>query len=456
MLTHQPHDAMKEIEEAVVCGLLLGSNCLPEISQQLTAEMFATPELGFIYGAIVEQYNRGERPDMITTDAEMLRTDSAQYGAMGGTAYLSAGMRRIRHGENVTVYAAEVKRRYILRRLERLFAGLQLKASAPETDATALIPEAESALMDLRELQLTGSLPIRPIADIARETLDFHRAHAGKPADKGFVLTGLDEFDALTGGMHAGELFVGAGRPGDGKSAVALQIAINAASAGKAVCFFSLEMTDRQIMDRLYAGHAEVDAARLRVSKLSPTELKEMEKLSAKWLDLPLYLDYMAVNSVENIRAQVLLQIKRKGCGLIVVDYLHMLEYRPRKNETLEQVIARHIRALKALAKEAGCPVLVLSQMNRASETRHDKSHLPMLSDLRDSGTIEQVADCVFFVYRPDRHGITKDERTGENLAGVSKLIVAKHRNGATGIARIRHNSTFTRLGSYGEIVVGS
>lgn len=443
------HKSIQETEEAVVCGLLLSRNSLPEVAGWLTPEMFATPELAFIYTAILAQYDRGEKPDMITTDAEMLRTDAARYEAMNGTAFLAKGMPRMRHDENLVVYAREVKRRYVLRRMEKLFGSLQMKASAPEADCTELVGEAESALLGIRELQVVKGELIRPISRIAAETLDFHRHQMKQERTGGYVLTGFDEFDRLTGGMHPGELFVEAGRPGDGKSAVAMQIALNAAQAGKSVCFFSLEMTEMQVMNRFYAGQAGVDASRLRISKLTAEELAGMEQLAKQWSSLPFFLDYMAVNSVENIRAQVLLRQKKGRCELIVVDYLHMLEYKHRKGETLEQVIARHVRALKALAKEANCPVLLLSQMNRASETRHDKSHMPVLSDLRDSGTIEQVADCVFFIYRPDRHGITKDERTGESLIGIAKLVVAKHRSGNIGIARIRYNTSFTKLYNY-------
>ncbi|MCD8194357.1 MAG: DnaB-like helicase C-terminal domain-containing protein, partial [Tannerellaceae bacterium] len=257
------------------------------------------------------------------------------------------------------------------------------------------------------------------------------------------------EFDAITGGLHNGELYVGAGRPSDGKSAVALQIAMNAARAGKHVCFFSLEMTDTQIVNRLFAGQGNIDPAHLRISGLTEQEMQEMEELVEDWKTLPFYLNYTPSNNVETIRAQAMLQARKGRCDLVVVDYLHLLDMRPGKGETLEQVIARNIRALKRLANELDRPVLVLSQMNRASETRADRRHLPILSDLRDSGTIEQVADCVFFIYRPERHGVTKDENTGESLIGVGKLYIAKNRNGATGIARYRYNKSYTRITDY-------
>jgi replicative DNA helicase len=201
-----------------------------------------------------------------------------------------------------------------------------------------------------------------------------------------------------------------------------------------------------QIMNRLFTGYAGVETSRLRRETPAERDFERMQELHDRWHDLPLHIDYTAGNSAGNIRAQAMLQKKRSGCDLIVVDYLHLLEHKPAKGETLEQAIARQVRFMKRIAYEAGCPLLLLSQMNRNVENRQEKMHMPQLSDLRDSGTIEQVADCVFFVYRPDRYGITKDAETGKPLRREGKLIVAKNRNGNTGIARFCYNDTFTQL----------
>ncbi len=436
----------KQTEEALVCSLLMKQSNLPDVAGWLLPGMFESPELAFIYSAILAQYERGIKPDLITTDNEMKRIDSGRYEAMDGTAFLSSSLLRIRHSGNVTTYAEEVKRLYLLRSLEKLFTASKAKASQPETDCSALINETEQALLDIRQLQMKGTKQMDAASELVKNTLDYHIRRMEQGQDAGRIMTGIDEFDAIVGGMHAGELIVGAGRPGDGKSAVAIQVAINAAMKKKRVCFFSLEMTDIQIMNRLFAGHAGIHPMRLRESKLEQTDLEKMQNLGKSWKDLSFYLDYTVANSVENIRAQVIFQRKRMGCDLVVVDYLHLLESKQRKGENLEQAIARNIRALKNLSKEADCPVLVLSQMNRASETRPDKAHMPILSDLRDSGTIEQVADCVFFVYRPERHGITKDEVTGEDLTNSGKLIIVKNRNGGIGSARFRHNESFTQI----------
>lgn len=446
MDTQMEQASVQTLETAVVCALLIQQNACMEVAGWLTPEMFETQGLAFFYEAVMRQHDRGEKPDVLTTAAELQRMDSRRFEELGGIAFLRDGLLRVRHAGNLTVYAEEVKRRYLLRKLNGLFATQQAKAAQPEGDCTDIITETEQSLLDIRELQQKRSGTLMSVAEMAADTISYHRKRMAVINSEGRVLTGIGDFDKVTGGMHAGELFVCAGRPGDGKSAVAMQIAVNAARRGKTVCVLSLEMTGIQMMNRYFAGHAKVDAYHLRMSGVTEGELQQMLYLADAWKELPLYIDYTASNSAENIRAQVMLHKKRHGCDLVVVDYLHLMETRMQRNEIMEHVVARNVRAMKRLSIEADCPVLLLSQMNRNSENRADRMHLPQLSDLRDSGTIEQVADCVFFVYRPDRYGITQDEQTGESLAGIGKLIIPKNRNGSTGIAKFRFNETFSLI----------
>lgn len=208
-------------------------------------------------------------------------------------------------------------------------------------------------------------------------------------------------------------------------------------------------MSDLQLLNRILAGMTDVDADHLRISGLTQQELEMLAEAGKKLDKLPLYIDYTPCCTVGDIRAKVMLKSKAGECDLVVIDYLHLLSSVRQKNETLDQVVGRNVTALKQLSLEADCPVLLVSQMNRACETRPDKAHVPVMSDLRDSGTIEQVADCVIFVYRPEKHGIIRDERTGESLVGVGKLYIVKNRNGATGIARYRYNESYTKITNY-------
>ena len=197
------------------------------------------------------------------------------------------------------------------------------------------------------------------------------------------------------------------------------------------------------------AGMTDVNPDHLRINKPTGRELGQLEEAALRLKDLPFYLDYTVGATVEQIRAKVLLQCRLGKCDLVVVDYLHLLGGDRRKGETQEQMVGRNVRALKQLALDSNCPVLTVSQMNRACEARADKAYLPVMSDLRDSGTIEQVADCVAFIYRPERYGFTRDEKTGHSLVGVGKIYIAKNRNGSTGIARFRYNPSFTRITDY-------
>lgn len=441
-------ESVHQVEEAVICALLSSQSAILQVAPLLKPEMFSQPQLAFVYTAICALNNRGEKADLVTTDIEMRCLNEKRWQEMNGIAVIKAAMMQLRHTGNLMLYAEEIKQQYMLRLLSGLFTTLQAKANCFGSSYTALIEEAESSLMNLRETCIVGK-PVNRIGKTAQEVLKMHRERMESGQDNMRILTGIDEFDFVTGGLYNGELTVGGGRPGDGKTAVAMQIAMNVALAGKHVCFFSLEMTALQTMNRLFAGYGGVDANHLRISGANQEDLRKMEKMADEFQKLSLYFDHTPANSVDNIRAQVMLQKRKKQCDLVVIDYLHLVKQENRGKETMDQMIGRNIQAFKQLALDANIPVLVLSQMNRNNVNRSDKAHIPDLHDLRDSGVIEQVADCVYFVYIPEHHGITTDELTGESLVQVGKLYIRKSRNGSIGIARYRYNESYTRITNY-------
>lgn len=441
-------ESVRQVEEAVICALLSSESAIWQVAPVLKPEMFSAPLLSFIYTAIRTLNDRGEKADLVTTDIEMRCLNEKRWKEMNGIAAIHTLMMQIRHTGNLKQYVEEVKRQYMLRLLATLFTTLQTKAHSFDSSYMALIEEAESSLLELREDGIAGR-QITRIGKTANDVLEMHRERLASGIDTMRILTGIEEFDYVTGGLYRGELTVGAGRPGDGKTAVAMQIAMNAALAGKHVCFFSLEMTALQTMNRLFAGYGGVDANHLRIDGANPADLAKMGKMADEFQNLPLYFDHTSANSVENIRAQVMLQKRKKQCDLAVVDYLHLMKMENHGKDTLDQMIGRNIQGLKQLALDADIPILVLSQMNRNSVNRADRAHIPDLHDLRDSGVIEQVADCVYFVYIPEHNGITTDEITGESLHLVGKLYIRKTRNGSTGIARYRYNESYTRITNY-------
>ena len=441
-------ESVRQVEEAVICALLSSESAIWQVAPVLKPEMFSDPLLSFIYTAIRTLNDRGEKADLVTTDIEMRCLNEKRWKEMNGIAAIHTLMMQIRHTGNLKQYVEEVKRQYMLRLLATLFTTLQTKAHSFDSSYMALIEEAESSLLELREDGIAGR-QITRIGKTANDVLEMHRERLASGIDTMRILTGIEEFDYVTGGLYRGELTVGAGRPGDGKTAVAMQIAMNAALAGKHVCFFSLEMTALQTMNRLFAGYGGVDANHLRIDGANPADLAKMGKMADEFQNLPLYFDHTSANSVENIRAQVMLQKRKKQCDLAVVDYLHLMKMENHGKDTLDQMIGRNIQGLKQLALDADIPILVLSQMNRNSVNRADRAHIPDLHDLRDSGVIEQVADCVYFVYIPEHNGITTDEITGESLHLVGKLYIRKTRNGSTEIARYRYNESYTRITNY-------
>ena len=265
------------------------------------------------------------------------------------------------------------------------------------------------------------------------------------------LTTGIAEFDRHLGGLYRGEQLVLAGRPSMGKTALALHMALAVARKGKRVCFFSLEMTERQLVSRLLCMLSGVEPDKLRFKQLAEDDRAKLEAAAEELDRLPLFLNYCSGCTFEEIRAKTMALHRRMPLDLIIVDYLNLIQVNPagrgEVRDTMDLALGDVCRKLKNLIMEADVAGIVLAQLNRNCEARQD--HVPVMSDLRDSGTIEQVADCVAFIYRPERYGFTRDEKTGHSLVGVGKIYIAKNRNGSTGIARFRYNPSFTRITDY-------
>lgn len=348
---------------------------------------------------------------------------------------------------NTETYIAEIRRRFQLRALKSLFEQMSLKAADASAQPEQITDALEQQLARFYEQSLTDE-PLKPLEELVVEAVEWQRLRRSGDGRVIQIASGLEEFDYVTGGFHKGELTILGGRPSDGKTAVALQMALNIARQGHPVCFFSLEMSSLQILNRVLTGMTGINPDCLRVELPTDREMAELERAVGLLKGLPFYLDYTAGSSLDAIRTKAMMQRRKGKCAMIVIDYLHLLGGAVGKGETTEQVVSRHVQGLKRLALQLDCPILALSQMNRACETRTERGGIPIMSDLRDSGTIEQIADCVTFVHRPERHGILEDEK-GNSLKGVGRLYVLKNRNGATGLARFRYNESFTIITNY-------
>lgn len=435
-------------ERALICTLINANDALLETLTELRPEMFSVPLYAFAFEAMCAIAGRGGVVDFVLLHTEMRIINELRWHAAGGIDSLTNVMQQQTSLDALSGYVQEVKRCYLLRTLHGLFSSLLGKAGVFETDAEELLAEAERELLALRKHMLLKE-SLRPIGAVAKEVLEIHRKQYETGINERCISSGIAELDYVIGGLYKGELTVLGGRPSDGKTAVAMHIAMQVAQRGEAVCFYSMEMTSLQTMNRYFSGLAPVDASVLRISGTQAGDLKRMQRVVNELQPIPLFFDHTPNNSVEHIRTQALLQKRLGKCDLLIVDYLHLLRKPSGKHETMDQIIGRLIEGLKRLAEELDIPVLVLSQMNRNAETRGDRFHLPEIHDLRDSGTIEQVADCVMFVYNPLRHGMMEDPDTHKSTQGVGMLFVKKCRNGSTGDARFRRNESFTQIMNY-------
>lgn len=345
-------------------------------------------------------------------------------------------------------YVAELKSLYLRRKSHSLLFDLQGKL------ANAAVPVGDALNDCLAALQLlmregVDESKVKHVADLAREMMERHRNLAREGITSLGVSTGLYEFDYITGGLYKGEIAVLSARPSYGKTALAIHIALQVAMQGIPVMFFTLEMSEAQMTNRIIAALTDIAPESLRKSGMTEAELSELDRLiNERLVSLPLSVVYLSAPRAEDIRAQVLLAVNGDRCGMVVVDYLHLMNTDSARHNNMVNAVGDNANALKQLAVDADIPLLLLSQMNRDVERRSEKVRLPMLADLRDSGVIEQVADTVVFIHRPDMQGITTDEN-GDSLEGVAKLLVMKCRNSGTGQARFRFNRTFTKLSDY-------
>lgn len=445
------------MEQAVIAGLLTSPDAVYDVSGRLRSEMFSHPDLRFVYEAILSLTADGKPVDMLTVETAMQKLDYTAYMRLNGLSFLSDMLLDVRTDRHIRVHADQLVRCYILRSLITSLQEKQTKALQPETDIMDLLAELDTLICSLQHEMIPAST-LEAAGVAARRALDdSYRRQAEKEAGvHNQIYTGVTELDRLSGGLYKGELTVLAGRPSMGKSAVALWMALNAARQGKAAAFFSVEMSKEQIVIRLLSMMSGVDGNSLRFKGTSAADRQRLEKAQKELERLPMTLEYCGSDTVEDIRAKAQTLHKQGKLNVLFVDYLNLINIVVSKNqlqETTDLALGNIVRKIKLMAEEMDIPVVLLAQMNRESE-RRPAPNFPVLSDLRNSGAIEQVADAVIFVYRAEKYGITHDPKTKEDLRGVGLLLLAKNRNGATGVARFRYNPAMTCLTDYDPRVI--
>ncbi len=430
-----------EAEESVLGGILLDNAAIDRAVEILTPEDFYRESHRRIFRGMLELSERGEPADIITL-SEVLRS-RGELGDIGGVTYLAELTERVPTAANILQYARIVKEKAILRGLIGAATDIATRGYEANQDVEELLDSAEQRIFAISEGR------IRPafyrMGEVIMETLKtVERLHAHKQLVTG-VPTGFDDLDRLTAGLQPAELIILAGRPGMGKTALALNIAQHAAlSEGKhGIAVFSLEMAKEQLVLRMLCAQARVDSAKVRGGFLSDRDFERLAIAAQQLGDASIYIDDSPGLSVLELRAKAR-RLKRDqsiNLSMVIVDYLQLMRGLG-PTDSREQEISQISRSLKNLAKELHVPVVALSQLNRQVEQRAERR--PLLADLRESGAIEQDADVVAFVFREEAY-----HPENEEVRGIAEVIVAKQRNGPVGSIKLSFRSEYTRFENY-------
>ena len=440
-----------ELERAVLGALILEPEYLPDTAEMIEISAFQTPIHGKIYGMMLSMLAEGVKIDLYTLTQRCKTVE----GLGNPAAYLAKLTQAVGAAVNVLDHARQLKDTETRRRLCLFGHELAVRAAS---DPSGVLDWATTEITAIAAATVHAD-DITPLSEVVRATLDDleRRQQARQTGECIGISSGLSRLDALTGGWRGGQLIVLAGRPGMGKSAVMLHFSHAAAASGVPVCVFSLEMPAEQLAGRMLVGYSGVNSQAFRVGSVDADGWHELEQAAADLSAMPVYLNDRANITMGAIRSQCKAMHRRGRSGMVIIDYLQLLDTASRNtNSTPEPEIAAASRSAKLLAKELDVPVILLSQLSRKVEERTDKT--PLLSDLRESGAIEQDADMVLFLDRPAMYGRTEIDagRYGTISAeGVGLLHIAKNREGATGSIVFRHNESLTRIADYDSSDVG-
>lgn len=428
-----PHDI--EAEQAIIGSMLTDKDAVIAAIEILREQDFYREDNRIIYSAILNLYNRSEPIDIITLKAEL--KSMGKLEAVGGLEYIVQLPDRVPTTSNVEQYIKIVEEKSMLRALIKTADELITLGYDPTQEVEQVIDTAEKKIFEV--MQKKNQKGYSSMKDILIDTFtQLEQLYNQKEMITG-VPTGFADLDYRTSGLHNSDLILVAARPAMGKSAFALNIATHAAVRGKVpVAIFSLEMSKEQMANRILCSEAMVDSAKVRTGKIDDEEWGKLAAASGELSEAGIYIDDTPGISVMEIRAKCRKMKLEKNIGLVVIDYLQLVQGSNRKGGSREQEIAEISRSLKILAKEINVPVIALSQLSRAPEQRVD--HRPMLSDLRESGSIEQDADIVMFLYRDDYYNEDSEKKN------VAEVIIAKHRGGSTGTVDLGWLGSYTKF----------
>lgn len=414
-----------DVEAQILGAMLLEREAIARVIEVIDEDAFHADYHRKMFQAILAMFDRSEPVDIITLAEELRRR--GQLELIGGEPYLAELTMKVTSAANAEYHSKIVLEKSLMRALIAAASAIVARAYSPTEDAFQLLDESEQEIFRISEKRLKKTFVAMHKA--VHDTVDMLEAIHGKHGGVTGVPTGFRDLDTLTGGLQNSDLIIVAGRPSSGKTAFALSLARNAALHGEkptSVGIFSLEMATQQLVMRLLCAEAKVDAHAVRTGRLPDDDWRRMSLAAGRLAKANIFIDDSASLGILELRAKARRLKAERNIGLVVVDYLQLMQG-PKDAESREKEISAISRSLKALAKELNIPVVALSQLSRAVESRTDKR--PILSDLRESGAIEQDADVVCFVHRPEMY-MDAEQRTSSEWGGIAEIIVGKQRNG--------------------------
>ena len=432
-----------ELEEAVLGALMLEKDAYSVVSDILKPESFYNPVHNIIFGAIQGLAVQQKPVDVLTVVEELKRRGELQ--SAGGAVYIAELSEKVASAAHIEYHSRIIAQKYLARELIAFSSEVTQQAFDETIDVDDLMQETEGRLFEISQRNVKKD--VIQINPVIKEAMKIIQLAANRKDGMSGIPTGFNQLDKLTMGCQNSDLIIIAARPAMGKTAFVLSMAKNmAVNFNTPVALFSLEMSNVQLVNRLIVNVCEIPGEKIKSGRLESYEWEQLDFKIKELYDAPIFVDDTPSLSVFELRTKARRLVREHGIKCIIIDYLQLMNASGMNFGSREQEVSTISRSLKGLAKELNIPIIALSQLNRGVEARQGvEGKRPQLADLRESGAIEQDADMVCFIHRPEYYKITEDER-GNSLIGLAEIIIAKHRNGAVGDVRLRFKSEFAKF----------
>ena len=440
----------KELEEAVLGALMLEKDAYTTVCDLLKPECFYEPANRLVYEA-VQTLGASQRPIDMLTVTEQLRLNGT-LDKVGGAVFIAELTSRVASAAHVEFHARIVAQKYLARELISFASNIENKAYDESNDVDDLLQEAEGKLFEISQRNVKKD--VTAIDPVITEALQAIQNAANRTSGLSGLESGYHELDKVTSGWQNSDLIIIAARPAMGKTAFVLSMAKNMAiNYNTPIAVFSLEMSNLQLVNRLISNVCELEGSKIKSGQLTPLEWDQLMARIKNLNGAPLYIDDTPSLSIFELRTKARRLVREHQIKMIIIDYLQLMNASGMKFGSREQEVSMISRSLKQLAKELNIPIIALSQLNRSVENRADGKR-PQLSDLRESGAIEQDADIVCFIHRPEYYTRSDTDANGNDIRGLAEFIIAKHRSGSVGDVKMRFRAMFARFENWDEETV--